>query len=84
MSTRVPIWQKRTTTTQRWGRYLRRIGFGGAAVIAVYLCLRAYQQDWWPSLLDWAVVAIPAVAGLVAWVMPDTAPNQISSGVAIY
>jgi len=30
----------------------------------------AMLGGWWRNLLDWAVVAIPALAGLVAWVMP--------------
>lgn len=41
-----------------------------AAVLGSIIIGIAWRGGWWPSLLDWAVVAIPALAGLVAWVMP--------------
>ena len=48
----------------------RRAASVGSGCLVFGLSALAYKQGWWPTLLDWAVVAIPAVAGLVAWVIP--------------
>ena len=69
-SARVPIWKKVTTATaRRRKRYL----VGSGLVVSLFLVLAsmaAYKGGWWTQILDWAVVAIPAIAGFVAWIIP--------------
>jgi hypothetical protein len=66
---RIPVWKKVTMATTRRQRIkiflLLLIGFG-----LLLTGISAYKWNWWRQLLDGAVVAIPTIAGFVAWVMP--------------
>jgi hypothetical protein len=51
-------------------RFYRLLLVLAVAAMLLSTCVVSYLGQWWPKLLDWAVVAIPALAGLVAWVIP--------------
>jgi hypothetical protein len=48
----------------------RRILWTGAAVLLLIVFFFLGQRFGWGLLLDWTVVAIPAVVGFIAWVIP--------------
>jgi hypothetical protein len=39
-------------------------------------CISSYRHGWWPSLLDWVVLTIPALVGGIAWVLPVKQSTQ--------
>lgn len=67
---RIPVWKTATTATFRRRRRYRTAGLSVAALATLLVCLCAYKWNWWRSLLDGSVVAIPTIVGFVAWVMP--------------
>jgi hypothetical protein len=67
---RIALWQKHTLPKERRRRAYRALGLASAVLLILILCAISYRGKWWPSLLDWAVVTLPAILGLVAWVIP--------------
>ena len=67
---RVPLWQYHTLKAVR----RRRLVMASLIVLDASLFLRVLfalaSLYGWDSILDWAVVAIPTIAGLAAWVIP--------------
>jgi hypothetical protein len=67
---RIALWQKHTAAISRRNRNYRVFGLALVVLVLLSVCISAYRGGWWPSLLDWGVVAIPTILGFAAWVIP--------------
>lgn len=63
---RTPLWKADILQAQRRRRMRWIVAIG--AVLITLECL-AFKVGWSP-FLDWTVIAIPAIVGIVAWVIP--------------
>ena len=73
---RLPVWKKVTAASTR---RCKRLLLGSVVVVGVLLVLAgiaAYRGGWWTQVLDWAVVAIPGIAGFAAWFLPVKEPTN--------
>lgn len=67
---RVPIWQIAALKASQRRRTFRFVFVGLVSAVLVLILSFCGAAFGWDSVLDWAVVAIPVAAGLMAWFLP--------------